>query len=354
MANTGSITLKWNTDDTEIRTRSVEIIIEPLIINITILVNNDDNNKRKNNRSKSIKVLIASVKKAVENFLEVGRQLTIENPDIAGELITAINDVARTGDLLSINAKKFALDPTASVKRVQMSDAARSLLRAVTRLLILADMVDVHLLFKILNNFKNNLDLLKNVSTDPELIEATKQFDENLNKLMIHTTKRQHEIKNNQLRDNIAFARATLKKTTPLMMASSKLYVHNHDDKAKRVRNNVLQQMCEAVDKIENSVEGKSQDDNNNDDGNEKLGELVKALDDFDVSLLTNPISHGIGCTDRPSLEHQLDSIINHVSHVADFSSTRDDRRQKIFKECNSLKDALQHLLSEYINNVRI
>lgn len=43
---------------------------------------------------------------------------------------------------------EFANDPCSSVKRSAMVRAARALLSAVTRLLIIADMVDVHLLLK--------------------------------------------------------------------------------------------------------------------------------------------------------------------------------------------------------------
>lgn len=49
---------------------------------------------------------------------------------------------------MSLAAREFADDPCLSVKRGNMVRAARHLLSAVTRLLILADMVDVHLLLK--------------------------------------------------------------------------------------------------------------------------------------------------------------------------------------------------------------
>lgn len=52
------------------------------------------------------------------------------------------------GDTMSRAAREFAEDPCSSVKRGNMVRAARNLLSAVTRLLILADMVDVHRLLK--------------------------------------------------------------------------------------------------------------------------------------------------------------------------------------------------------------
>ena len=49
---------------------------------------------------------------------------------------------------MSVGAREFAEDPCSSVKRGHLVRSARNLLSAVTRLLILADMVDVHRLLK--------------------------------------------------------------------------------------------------------------------------------------------------------------------------------------------------------------
>ena len=49
---------------------------------------------------------------------------------------------------MRVASEEFAVDPCSSMKRGAMVRAARALLSAVTRLLILADMVDVHLLLK--------------------------------------------------------------------------------------------------------------------------------------------------------------------------------------------------------------
>lgn len=66
---------------------------------------------------------------------------------------------------MSIAAREFAEDPCASAKRSNMVRAARNLLSAVTRLLILADMVDVHLLLKSLRvvSIINSLLILRNI-----------------------------------------------------------------------------------------------------------------------------------------------------------------------------------------------
>ncbi len=52
------------------------------------------------------------------------------------------------GEQMYSSSQEFADDPCSSMKRGAMVRAARALLSAVTRLLIIADMVDVHLLIK--------------------------------------------------------------------------------------------------------------------------------------------------------------------------------------------------------------
>lgn len=61
---------------------------------------------------------------------------------------------------MSLAAREFADDPCSSLKRGNMVRAARNLLSAVTRLLILADMVDVHLLLKSLRVVSNRIYLI--------------------------------------------------------------------------------------------------------------------------------------------------------------------------------------------------
>lgn len=56
----------------------------------------------------------------------------------------------------------------------------------------------------------------------------------------------------------------------------------------------------------------------------------------------------------RPSLEERVESIISGAALMADSSCTRDDRRERIVQECNAVRQALQDLLTEYMNNVSV
>ena len=82
--------------------------------------------------------------------------------------------------------------------------AARGLLSAVTRLLILADIIDVNLLMKKLRIVEDQLENLKNVSSQAELMDSMGKFNNSALELMAQAAKRQHELMDPALRDDLA------------------------------------------------------------------------------------------------------------------------------------------------------
>jgi catenin alpha len=205
--------------------------------------------------------LVAAVEKATENFIVQGEQIAYENPDIKQEMLSAVDEVRKTGnyftqeaktdkhlnaispgEAMSLAAREFAEDPCSSMKRGNMVRAARNLLSAVTRLLILADMVDVHLLLKSLqvvwtltklvkhfkqtpsfNQVEDDLEKVRNASSQPELLESIRSFGRNASELIAQAAKRQQELKDGQLRDDLAAARAVLKKHSTMLLTASKV-----------------------------------------------------------------------------------------------------------------------------------
>lgn len=125
-------------------------------------------------KSKRASALVAAVEKATDNFIERGEQIANENPDIKQEMLEAVDEVRKHGNAMSSAAREFSEDPCSSLKRGNMVRASRSLLSAVTRLLILADMVDVHLLLKSLHVVEDDLSKLQNASSQDELLNNMK------------------------------------------------------------------------------------------------------------------------------------------------------------------------------------
>jgi len=339
------IPFTWNPKNLEIKTRTVEKTLEPLVLQVTTLVSSKSPQKKKGKSKKAI-VLVAAVERATQNFVEKGELIALEHPEIKHEMLTCVEEVRATGEMMSVTAKEFANDPCSSVKRGNMVRASRSLLSAVTRLLIMADMIDVHLLMKKLRRVEDDLEFLKSVSSQAELLDGMDRFGKSAADLMNQAAKRQYELKDPVLRDDLAAARAVLKKHSMMLLTASKAYVrHPELSAAKANRDYVLRQVCEAVSTISEVAQGNSPRVDNS-----GAGELSSALDHFDNSVIINPVSFEDRLV-RPRLEERLEDIISGAALLADSSSTRDERRERIVGECNAVRQALQDLLSEYISH---
>ena len=101
----GPITLKWDPKNLEIRTMSVEKTLEPLVMQVTTLVNTKGPSKKKKGKSKRASALVGTVEKATSNFIEKGEQIAYENPDITAEMLSAVEEVRKSGGLMSIAAR---------------------------------------------------------------------------------------------------------------------------------------------------------------------------------------------------------------------------------------------------------
>ncbi|KAL0808775.1 hypothetical protein ABMA28_012455 [Loxostege sticticalis] len=350
---TGTLTLKWDPKNLEIRTTSVERTLEPLVLQVTTLVNSKDKaaKKKRPGKSKRASALVATVERATEIFIERGQTIAYENPEITQEMLAAVEEVRKAGAAMSVAAREFSEQPCASAARSAMVRAARALLSAVTRLLILADLVDVHLLLARLRTVENDLDKLKSASSQSELVESARQFGRSADELAAQAAKRQHELKP-VMKDSLAAARAVLKKHSTMLLTASKVYVrHPELAAAKANRDYVLRCVCSAVDTISAVAQGRHTPANG---GNrppvEGPGELAQALDDFDERMVMEPLAYSELRT-RPSLEERLESIISGAALMADSSCTRDERRERIVAECNAVRQALQDLLHEYMTN---
>ncbi|EPQ16938.1 Catenin alpha-1 [Myotis brandtii] len=350
--HTGNINFKWDPKSLEIRTLAVERLLEPLVTQVTTLVNTNSKgpSNKKRGRSKKAHVLAASVEQATENFLDKGDKIAKESQFLKEELVAAVEDVRKQGDLMKSAAGEFADDPCSSVKRGNMVRAARALLSAVTRLLILADMADVYKLLVQLKVVEDGILKLRNAGTEQDLGIQYKALKPEVDKLNIMAAKRQQELKDVGHRDQMAAARGILQKNVPILYTASQACLQHPDVAAyKANRDLIYKQLQQAVTGISNAAQATASDDASQHQGGGG-GELAYALNNFDKQIIVDPLSFSEERF-RPSLEERLESIISGAALMADSSCTRDDRRERIVAECNAVRQALQDLLSEYMGN---
>ncbi|NWQ65948.1 CTNA1 protein, partial [Neopipo cinnamomea] len=346
-----NVNFKWDPKSLEIRTLAVERLLEPLVTQVTTLVNtsNKGPSNKKRGRSKKAHVLAASVEQATENFLEKGDKIAKESQFLKEELVAAVEDVRKQGDLMKSASGEFADDPCSSVKRGNMVRAARALLSAVTRLLILADMADVYKLLVQLKVVEDGILKLRNAGTEQDLGIQYKALKPEVDKLNIMAAKRQQELKDVGHRDQMAAARGILQKNVPILYTASQACLQHPDVAAyKANRDLIYKQLQQAVSGISNAAQAAACDEAAQQQGGG--GELAYALNNFDKQIIVDPSTFSEERF-RPSLEERLESIISGAALMADSSCTRDDRRERIVAECNAVRQALQDLLSEYMGN---
>lgn len=358
---------KWDPNNFKIPSLTVEKTLAPLVGKVTTLVNKTGRSDEPKGQSKRAKELVETMEKAIETFILKGYEIATENPNMGGELRAAIEDVRITGKHMSLMSKEFAEDPCSNDRRKEIIAAARPLLLAVTRLLIVADMIDVQRLLSSLKVVENDLKTLKDASSQQAVIDSRDTFWTNTDRLIGEVDIRQQELKDWRSRGELAAARAILKKNRTLLLTASKVYVrHPEISEAKKNRDFAFAQICEAVNTISDVAQDKDLYDNNShmqsvEDELVKLGKLAFALDDFDERVAIEPSSY-VESEMRPALEASLERIITASAAMADFEcSLKDDcrickdrryERQDLFVvECNTVRQALQDLLSEYMAN---
>ncbi|XP_055969542.1 catenin alpha-3 [Sorex fumeus] len=349
MSTETPIKLNINPQDLQVQTFTIEKLLEPLIIQVTTLVNCPQNpSNRKKGRSKRAKVLLASVEEATWNLLDKGEKIAQEATVLKQELAAALGEVRKESEALKASAEKFADDPCYLPKREAVVQVARALLAAVTRLLILADMIDVMHLLKHVSAFQKTFESLKNVSNKSDLQKTYQKLGKELENLDYLAFKRQQDLKSANQRDEIAGARASLKENSPLLHSiCSACLEHSDVASLKASKDTVCEEIQNALNVISNASQGIQSTPTQQEPQAATLG---SALDELENLIVLDPLT----VTEeqiRPSLEKRLEAIISGAALLADSSCTRDFHRERIITECNAIRQALQDLLSEYMNN---
>lgn len=340
----GGVHLKWDPKNLEIRTKSVERTLEPLVTQVTTLINFRAPSNRRKGRSKRAMVLVAAVQQATEDFIRKGQEIADENPDLRTEMLTAIEDVRRTGDDMYAASSEFAGEPCSASRRATMVRAARSLLSAVTRLLILADMVDVYQLLRSLKMVETDLEHLRETTNQDDLTRCFESYGEHAVDLNERACRRQVDLIDPRRRDEIAAARATLLRINPMLLTASKVYIR-HPDLGSAVENRdfAFQQVADAINIISGATQATGSSEPLDYEG---PGELAAAMEEFEKKVLIDPHEY-VESRVRPFLEERLEHIISGAALLADSPCTRPDRRDRIVGQCQSVRQALQNLLAE-------
>ncbi|CAH0547534.1 unnamed protein product [Brassicogethes aeneus] len=128
---------------------------------------------------------------------------------------------------------------------------ARCLLGAITRVLLLADIVVVKQLLLAKDKVSHSLDRLESVNNFTEFVKAFSQFGAEMVELAHLTGDRQNDLKDERRRAQMAAARQVLERSTMMLLTSSKTCLrHSECTAARENRDTVFCQMRRAMDLI--------------------------------------------------------------------------------------------------------
>uniref|UniRef100_A0AAF5D5W6 N-acyl-aliphatic-L-amino acid amidohydrolase n=1 Tax=Strongyloides stercoralis TaxID=6248 RepID=A0AAF5D5W6_STRER len=235
----------------EIKTKSIEQTLVPLVTQITALVNFKENiisnGKPKSERAIRGALKVGSaVEAAIERFVAVGETIADENPDIQPEMYDACREARYAGSsIANLNGSIFLENPSSgnsgAVDKAVLVKAARQLLSSVTRVLLLADRVLVKHILRAEDKVAFSLTKLENCSNFTEFVKIFTEFGGEMVDLAHRSGDRQNDLKSDKRRAQMACARTSLERLTMLLLTASKTLLRHPDDQgAKQCRDGVF------------------------------------------------------------------------------------------------------------------
>uniref|UniRef100_A0AAZ3PLU6 Uncharacterized protein n=1 Tax=Oncorhynchus tshawytscha TaxID=74940 RepID=A0AAZ3PLU6_ONCTS len=167
----------------EIKTRSVEQTLVPLVSQITTLINHKDKPNKSERTQQAIQRVGQAVSVAVGRFVGVGEAIAVENEELKEEMGMACFEARRAGDAIAkLTDVGMLVAPLVDGRKTVFSNktgmvkAARMLLSSVTKVLVLADRIVIKQIITSRNKVLVTLEQLERVSTFQEFVQIFSQF----------------------------------------------------------------------------------------------------------------------------------------------------------------------------------
>uniref|UniRef100_A0A146M499 Alpha-catulin n=2 Tax=Lygus hesperus TaxID=30085 RepID=A0A146M499_LYGHE len=332
MANTTFID---DGESLEIKTKSIEKAILPLVMQISTLVSHRDRTICSERTLRVIARVGQAVNVAVDRFVTVGESIASDIPELRDDMYRACNQARAAGGTIEKLCESASEDCLR--ERTAVIQAAKSLLTSVTRVLLLADVVVVKQLLLAKDKVVRSLGRLEGVSNFTEFVKSFSQFGSEMIELAHLTGDRQNDMKDERRRAQMAAARQVLERSTILLLTSSKTCLRHPDSSTCREnRDTVFCQMRRAMDLIHFVVkdgvfEGEIVDDW---DSGKTVHSAIKQFESLvEMSRLTF-----VTPQTKESLSSALETIVERTQDFTDSAYTRHEHRENILVLCDKVR----------------
>ncbi|CAF4791319.1 unnamed protein product [Pieris macdunnoughi] len=240
-----------------------------------------------------------------------------------------------------------------------MVSAARALLAAVTRVLLLADMVVVRQLLLAKDKVARSLDRLESVSNFAEFVRAFTEFGGSMVELARLTAERRADLRDERRRAQVAAARNVLERSTLMLLTSSKTCLrHPGSASARENRDTVFCQMRRAMDLIhyvvrdglpgheEQSQELQPFSDSQEQAAQWEAGTALGALRGLTTQVRAARARGGADGSRRRALAATLRALVERTHDFTDSAYTSHEHRQRILALAERIAYELERLVS--------
>ncbi|XP_012577003.1 PREDICTED: alpha-catulin isoform X2 [Condylura cristata] len=335
----------------EIKTRSVEQTLLPLVSQITTLINHKDNTKKSDKTLQAIQRVGQAVNLAVGRFVKVGEAIANENRDLKEEINIACVEAKQAGetiaaltDVSSLNHPETDGQITIFTDKTGVIKAARLLLSSVTKVLLLADRVVIKQIITSRNKVLATMERLEKVNSFQEFVQIFSQFGNEMVEFAHLTGDRQNDLKDEKKKAKMAAARAVLEKCTMMLLTASKTCLrHPNCESAHNNKEGVFDRMKVALDKVIEIVT----DCKPNGETDFSSVSIFTGIKEFKRNIET--LRENLNFQSKENLSMMLDVLLERTEDFTDSAYTSHEHRERILELSTQARMSLQQLISVWI-----
>ncbi|XP_059781238.1 alpha-catulin isoform X3 [Balaenoptera ricei] len=335
----------------EIKTRSVEQTLLPLVSQITTLINHKDNTKKSDKTLQAIQRVGQAVNLAVGRFVKVGEAIANENWDLKEEINIACIEAKQAGetiaaltDMSSLNRPESDGQITIFTDKTGVIKAARLLLSSVTKVLLLADRVVIKQIIRSRNKVLATMERLEKVNSFQEFVQIFSQFGNEMVEFAHLTGDRQNDLKDEKKKAKMAAARAVLEKCTMMLLTASKTCLrHPNCESAHKNKEGVFDRMKVALDKV---IEIVTECKPNGETDISSIS-IFTGIKEFKMNIET--LRENLYFQSKETLSAMLDALLERTEDFTDCAYTSHEHRERILELSAQARMELQQLISVWI-----
>ncbi|XP_022101573.1 catenin alpha-3-like [Acanthaster planci] len=248
-----------------------------------------------------------------------------------------------TGRNVLMAVQRLQAEPHSDVAKENMVTAARSLLRATIKVLLVSDGAEVRRIIQAAHFVQDRLHLVQSVESMKALVVAFKAFTESVMTLSSLCDQRQQDLTQPETKERILVAMDTLRKAVPTLSTAMQTHVKYHSNaQAKASRDFVISQVSAAISDIIGLMGSQLQDapaTGDRSDLEEEMAEKTHQEEPGHFAAKLDKLLQLLSPNYRASLDADF------YSHVADVvrhsmsvgSLSREKLREQITSSCKQI-----------------